>query len=109
MAVSSDTFGVLRRLGIAFNSGNFRSFCLKPLQVKCFDYILKGYDVVAVLPTGFGKSLLFQLLPNLLPIKADKNIVIVVCPLNAIMDDQLKVLKDRKVAADVLGSFGKFI
>ena len=116
MAVSSDTFGVLRRLGLAFNSGNF-PFCLKALQVKCFDYILKGYDVVAVLPTGFGKSLLFQLLPNLLPIKADKNIVIVVCPLNAIMDGQLKVLKDRKVAADVLHagsrgrpeSFGKFI
>ena len=63
---------------------------------------IESYDVVAVLPTGFGKSLLFQLLPNLLPIKADKNIVIVVCPLNAIMDGQLKVLKDRKVAADVL-------
>ena len=28
--------------------------------MKCFEYLLKGKDIVAVLPTGFGKSLLFQ-------------------------------------------------
>ena len=93
---------VLSRLGSAFNRCNFPSFCLKPLQVKCFEYLLKGKDVVAVLPTGFGKSLLFQLLPDFFPVKADKNIVIVVCPLNSIIEDQLKVLQERGVTADVL-------
>ena len=31
--------------------------------------------IVAVLPTGFGKSLLFQALPNFFPVNADNNIV----------------------------------
>ena len=56
------------RLGSAFNRCNFPLFCLKPLQAKCFEYLLKGKDVVAVLPTGFDKSLLFQLLPDFLPV-----------------------------------------
>ena len=66
------------RLGSAFNRCNFPSFCLKPLQVKCFEYLLKGKDIVAVLPTGFGKSLLLQVVPTVpdfLAVKADNNIV----------------------------------
>ena len=70
-----------------------------------FEYLLKGKDVFAVLPTGFGKSLLFQLLPDIFPVKADKNIVIVVGPLNSIIEDQLKVLQDRGITADVLQLF----
>ena len=96
---------VLKRLGSALNRCSFPSFCLKPLQVKCFEHLLKGQGVVAVLPTGFGKSLLFQLLPDFLPVKADKNIVIVVCPLNSIIEDQLNVLQDRGITADVLQVF----
>ena len=64
--------------------------------------MLKSLDVIAILPTGFGKSLLFQLLPDLFPVNGDKNIVLVVCPLNSIIEDQLKVLNDRGVSADVL-------
>lgn len=93
---------VLRRIEIALNDGEFPSFCLKPLQVKCFEYIFKGHDVIGVLPTGFGKSLLFHLLPKFLPVKTRRNIVLVVCPLNSIIEDQLKVLKNRGVSADVL-------
>ena len=48
---------------------------LKSLQVKCFEYLLKAKDIVAVLPTVFGKTLLFQLLPDFVPVKADNNIV----------------------------------
>ena len=51
---------------------------------------------------GFSKSLLFQLLPNFWPVKANKNVVIVVCPLNSIIKDQLKVLEERGVTTDVL-------
>ena len=102
MAESQDNLSVISRLVIALNRCNFPSFCLKPLQVKCFEYLLKGYDIIAVLPTGFGKLLLFQLLPDFLPVKADKNVVIVVCPLNSIIEDQLNVLEERGVTADVL-------
>ena len=102
MAETLSVISVLSRLGSAFNRCNFPSFCLKPLQVKCFECLLKHQDIIAVLPTGFGKSLLFQLLPDFLPVKADKNIVIVVCPLNSIIEDQLKVLQKRGIAADVL-------
>ena len=40
---------VLQRLHNALNVGSFPSFCLKPLQIKCFEHILNGFDVVAVL------------------------------------------------------------
>jgi len=56
----AEKLSVLSRLGYAFNRCNFLSFCLKPPQLKCFDNLLKGEDIVAVLPTGFGKSLLLM-------------------------------------------------
>ena len=70
--------------------------------MKCFEYMLEGQDVTGVLPTGFGKSMLFHLLPHFIPVKTTRNIVIVVCPLNSIIEDQLKVLKARRITADVL-------
>jgi superfamily II DNA or RNA helicase len=54
-----DKFYVLWQIGIALNSANFPSLNLKPLQVKCLEYLLEGKGVIAVLPTGFG-SLLFH-------------------------------------------------
>ena len=41
--------------------------------MKCFECLLKGRDIVAVLPTGFGKSLLFQLLPDFVPVNEAGN------------------------------------
>lgn len=63
---------------------------------------MNGHDVVAVLPTGFGKSLMFHLLPDFLLVKEDKNIVIVASTLNSIIEDQLKVLKGGGIKAGVL-------
>ena len=62
-----EELSVLSPFKSAFNRCNFPMF-LKPLQANCFEYLLKGKDVVAVLPTRFGKSLLFQLLPDFLPV-----------------------------------------
>ena len=42
MAESRDNLSVISRLGLALNQCNFPSFCLKPLQVKCFEYVLNG-------------------------------------------------------------------
>ena len=63
-----------------------------------------GQDCLIVLPTGYGKSLIDQMLPSLFhKISArnlsskDKSIVIVVSPLNALIDDQIKKLKSAGV------------
>ena len=66
------------------------SYCFKPKQIQCWEHLLNGIDVIGVLPTGYGKSITFQLLSDLLPAKFDdkNNIVIVVCPLNSIMEDR---------------------
>ncbi len=43
---------------------NIPGICqLKPEQEECLVHILNGGDVVALLPTGFGKSLIYQALP----------------------------------------------
>ena len=82
-----DTF---KQLHLAFARNNFHSFCLKPKQVQCF-------DVITVLPTGFGKSLLFQLF---LLVKSCQNIVLVVSPLSCIIEDQISALNTIGISAD---------
>ena len=102
MANRPNFLTVLRRVQFALNQGNFPDLIFKPAQIKCLEFLLNGHDVIGVLPTGFGKSMLFHLLPHLIPVKTRKNIVIVVCPLNSIIEDQLGVLKDRNIVADVI-------
>ena len=90
---------VLKKLHVAFNN-NFPSLKLK--QVQCFESLLQGFDVLSILPTGFGKSLVFQLLPDFQPVKSCQNIVIVVCPLTSIIEDQTSALKLIRIPADIL-------
>ena len=78
---------------------------LKPRQKEAQQSIVfKGQDCLIVLPTGYGKSLIYQMLPSLFDkISArnlsskDKSIVIVVSPLNALIDDQINKLKSAGV------------
>jgi len=62
---------------------------LKPLQIKILMHLMAGYDVLAILATGFGKSICYQL-PYLIYNKC----VIVISPLLALMKDQQKALMD---------------
>ena len=71
---------------------------------------IRRHDVLAVLPTGFGKSLLFQLIPglcvelhNLGYSYYPKNpIVIVICPLNALIECHIKQLEHRGISCTCL-------
>ena len=58
--------------------------------------------MLSILPTGFGKSLVSQLLSDFLPVKSSQNIVIVVCPLTSIIEDQISALKLIGIPADIL-------
>jgi ATP-dependent DNA helicase RecQ len=76
----------------------FTSF--RPLQEEIIRDSLAGKDVFALLPTGGGKSLCFQL-PAL---TRDDGLTVVVSPLIALMKDQVDALQAAGVAATFLNS-----
>ncbi len=82
-------------------------FQLKPKQEECLVHILNEGDVVALLPTGFGKSLIYQLLPTvsekLRRPKSGKAIIVIVYPLIALIDDQVKEAAKLSLCAAQLG------
>ena len=66
------------------------SHVLRPEQKEAISSLVHGKDLLAVLRTGFGKSLIFQLLIRVKQILSSKAAcVIVVCPLKSIVQDQL--------------------
>ncbi len=83
-----------RVLKDAFGFDSFR-----PGQEQVVDTLLAGRDVLAVMPTGSGKSLCFQI-----PALVRGGLTIVVSPLVALMQDQVAALKLAGVAADAINS-----
>ena len=75
----------------------FTSF--RPLQEEIIRDALAGKDVFALLPTGGGKSLCFQLAAIVQP-----GLTVVVSPLIALMKDQVDALQASGVAATFLNS-----
>ena len=75
----------------------FTSF--RPLQEEIIRDTLAGRDVFALLPTGGGKSLCFQL-----PALSRPGLTVVVSPLIALMKDQVDALQAGGVAATFLNS-----
>jgi superfamily II DNA helicase RecQ len=72
----------------------------KPRQVECLEAFWQGRDVLAVLPTGYGKSLIFQTLPFIMQQKTGQMMsVIVITPINALMMDQCLKLNSRGIRA----------
>ena len=71
----------------------------RPLQREICEATLAGRDVFALLPTGGGKSLCFQL-----PALARDGLTVVVSPLIALMKDQVDALQASGVAATFLNS-----
>lgn len=71
----------------------------RPLQREIMESTLAGRDTVAILPTGAGKSLCFQL-----PALAREGVTLVVSPLIALMKDQVDALTASGVPATLLNS-----
>jgi ATP-dependent DNA helicase RecQ len=72
----------------------------RPGQAEVVEAVLAGRDTLAVMPTGAGKSLCYQL-PAVVE---DRSLTIVVSPLIALMDDQVKGLRLQDVAAAAMHS-----
>ena len=78
---------------------NFGHNDFRVLQEEGVDAILSGRDLLMILPTGGGKSLVYQL-PTILK----DGISIVISPLIALMQDQVSALKAQRISADMISS-----
>lgn len=71
----------------------------RPLQEEIINSVLDKKDVLAILPTGGGKSICFQV-----PAMMKEGVCIVVTPLIALMKDQVANLKKKGIAAAAIFS-----
>ena len=76
--------------GILKNYWGYDAF--RPLQEDIIRSVLSGRDTLALLPTGGGKSICFQV-----PALALPGICLVVSPLIALMKDQVEQLRKRNI------------
>src|SRR5438477_8560520 len=77
----------------------FRIQILRPEQESAMLAVLNGRDAFVALPTGFGKSLIYQV-----PAMIVEQPTIVISPLIALMTDQERALKKRAVPVVALHS-----
>ena len=84
-------------LSILKNTFGYDAF--RPGQEDVVNSLLAGHNVLAVMPTGSGKSLCFQV-----PAIIQGGLTLIVSPLVALMEDQVSALKLSEVAAETLNS-----
>lgn len=77
-----------RELKRIFGYDSFRTYNGEPLQEKAAQAAVDGKSVLAVFPTGGGKSITFQL-PALMAGKAVHGLTVVISPLQSLMKDQV--------------------
>lgn len=71
----------------------------RPLQEEIIRSVLSGKDTLALMPTGGGKSITFQV-----PALALEGMAIIISPLIALMVDQVENLQQRNIEAAAIHS-----
>ena len=83
-----------------FGYDGFRTFNGEALQENAVNAAIQGKSLLAIFPTGGGKSLTFQL-PALIAGEATKALTVVISPLQSLMKDQVENLERRSIAEAV--------
>lgn len=93
-------FNIKARLYDIFSHKSFRTFNGDNLQENAVQAAVNGESLLAVFPTGGGKSLTFQL-PALIAGETSRGLTVVISPLQSLMKDQVDGLEKRNIAAAV--------
>lgn len=88
---------VRHNLKVIFGYDRFRTYDGEPLQEKAAQAAVDGKSLLAIFPTGGGKSLTFQL-PALIEGDTVHGLTVVISPLQSLMKDQVDNLNDRGIA-----------
>lgn len=79
-----------------FGFNSFRTYAGEPLQERAVKAAVEGKSILAVFPTGGGKSLTFQI-PALMSGESTKGLTVVISPLQSLMKDQVDNLEKAGV------------
>lgn len=90
------TFGIHSSLRQFFGYKKFRTYDGEPLQEDATQAAADGKSLLAIFPTGGGKSLTFQL-PALMDGRAVHGLTVVISPLQSLMKDQVDNLEERGI------------
>lgn len=88
---------VKRGLKLFFGYDEFRSYNGEPLQEQAALSAINGESLLAVFPTGGGKSITFQL-PALMAGEAEHGLTVVISPLQSLMKDQVDNLNQKGIS-----------
>ncbi|MBQ6040343.1 MAG: RecQ family ATP-dependent DNA helicase [Oscillospiraceae bacterium] len=88
---------VRTKLTEIFGYPEFRTYEGEPLQERAADAAVHNKSLLAIFPTGGGKSITFQL-PALMAGENAKGLTVVISPLQSLMKDQVDNLAERGIA-----------
>ena len=92
----STNLNIFYMLNYIFKYPSFRKYGNKPLQEQAAQSAINGESLLAIFPTGGGKSITFQL-PALMQGKAVNGLTVVISPLQSLMKDQIDDLKELDI------------
>lgn len=93
----SGMFDARQRLKSIFGYDSFRTYDGEPLQEKAAEAAVHGKSLLAIFPTGGGKSITFQL-PAFIAGDTARGLTVVISPLQSLMKDQVDNLEKLGIA-----------
>lgn len=88
---------VYAKLKSIFGYDDFRTYDGEPLQEQAIKAAVNNDSLIAIFPTGGGKSITFQL-PALISGEATRGLTVVISPLQSLMKDQVDNLEKKGIA-----------
>ena len=93
-AYCHDRLNIYKKLKQFFGYDKFRTYAGEPLQERAAQAAVDGKSLLAVFPTGGGKSITFQL-PALMAGECAHGLTVVISPLQSLMKDQVDNLNEK--------------